>query len=264
MGESTLSIRDKHRLYEKSVQAHEGDIEFINEQYTQFYKKLPLSLREDFGGSGILSCAWTAQSSEHQAWAIDLDTEPIAYGVEEHYSQLDSSAQERMKYIEGNVLDDYDFKADVICAFNFSYFIFKKRKALVDYFKKVRQGITEDGMFIVDLFGGTECRQELEEETEYDDHDYFWDCDKYNPFTNECLYYIHFRYQGKKHEKVFTYDWRQWTIPEVREAMEEAGFSRTYAYWEGEDEDGDGDGNFYISEEEENCDSWVTYIVGLP
>jgi len=27
-----------------------------------------------------------------------------------------------------------------------------------------------------------------------------------------------------------------------------------------DDEDGDGNGEFYISEKEDNCDSWVIYI----
>ena len=45
--------------------------------------------------------------------------------------------------------------------------------------------------------------------------------------------------------------------------MEDAGFAKTITYWEGEDKFGEGDGNFYPSEEEENCESWVTYIVGI-
>ncbi len=43
--------------------------------------------------------------------------------------------------------------------------------------------------------------------------------------------------------------------------MEEAGFSKTVGYWEGEDEeDGSGDGEFFATDEAENCDAWVTYI----
>ena len=57
-----------------------------------------------------------------------------------------------MNYVEGNVLDDYPFKADVTVAFNFSYFIFKTRKQLVEYFKKVREGLKDDGVFFLDLF----------------------------------------------------------------------------------------------------------------
>ena len=68
---------------------------------------------------------------------------------------------------------------------------------------------------------------------------------------------------GEKYEKVFTYDWRMWSIPELREILADAGFSRTLAYWEGEGEDGEGDGEFYLSNNEENCESWVTYIAAI-
>ena len=54
-----------------------------------------------------------------------------------------------------------------------------------------------------------------------------------------------------------------WTPIEVKEIMEDAGFSKVYTYWEGEDEEDDGgDGNFFVSDNEENCESWVTYLVG--
>ena len=118
---------------------------------------------------------------------------------------------------------------------------------------------------MVDIFGGTDCYEEQVEETEHDNHSYYWDCDKFNPLTSECLYYIHFKTHedGRKYERAFTYDWRHWTPMEIKELMEEAGFSKVYTYWEGEDEDGDGDGNFFLSDNEENCESWVIYIAGL-
>ena len=265
---TTLSVSEKHRLYEASVQCHEGDIDFLNKEYRRIYNRAPLSLREDFGGTGLLACEWVRQSPEHTAYAIDLDPEPISYGYENHYFRLNEEEKKRMKYIEGNVLADFDFKADIVVAFNFSYFIFKKRHELLDYFKRVRAGMKNDGAFFIDLFGGTEARSPLVEETEHEDEgfSYFWDCDSYNPITNEVQYYIHFKTlnDGKMHREVFSYDWRMWTMMELREVLEDAGFSKTVTYWEGEDEDGEGDGNFYPSEKEENCESWVTYIMALP
>jgi hypothetical protein len=63
------------------------------------------------------------------------------------------------------------------------------------------------------------------------------------------------------HKNVFTYDWRFWMMPEVRDIMLEAGFSEVTAYWEGDDDDGGGDGDFKPSTEGENCDAWVSYLV---
>ena len=124
-----LSIMDKYRLYESSVQCHESDIDFINDQFEKFIGKKPLTLREDFGGTAALACSWTTQSPEHKSWSIDLDPEPIKYGLETHYAALNDDEKNRIKYIEGNVLNDFDFKTDVTVAFNFSYFIFKTRKS---------------------------------------------------------------------------------------------------------------------------------------
>jgi len=261
---ASLPTDVKYRLYEDSVQCHEADIDFINNQYKSFYNKTPLTLREDFGGTGVLACSWVKQGAGYKAWAVDLDEEPMEYGKANHYTKLNNDEKTRMSYVKGNVLDNYDFKSDVTVAFNFSYFIFKRRSELLNYFKKVREGLSKNGLFLVDLFGGTDAREESVEETEHDAHSYYWDCDQFNPITNECQYYIHFKKDGTKYKKVFSYDWRHWSIPEVREIMEEAGFSKTIAYWEGEDEDGDGDGNFYISSSEDNCESWVTYIAARP
>tara|TARA_R110002072_G_scaffold1989_2_gene16345 strand:- start:65555 stop:66361 length:807 start_codon:yes stop_codon:yes gene_type:complete len=264
-GSSDIPVDLKYELYEGSVQCHESDIEFINEQFKKFRGREAKVLREDFGGTGALACDWTKQGSDFQAYAVDLDVEPISYGQKTHYQTLNDEEKERMKYIEGNVLDNFSFKADVLVAFNFSYFIFKKRQLLKDYFQKAYEGLKDDGVFMVDIFGGTECFQECVEETEHDDHSYYWDCDNYNPLTNEVLYYIHFKTHKdkKKYNKVFTYDWRHWSVREITELMEEVGFSKVVTYWEGEDEDGDGDGNFFESTVEENCESWVIYIAGL-
>ncbi len=261
-----LSVDLKYKLYESSVQCHESDIDFINDQFEIEFNKRPFSLREDFGGTAAMACDWVKQGPSYNAWAVDLDPEPIKYGLENHYIKLNAQEKARMEYVEGNVLDDFSFRSDIIVAFNFSYFIFKKRAQLLDYFKKVKQGLKDEGAFFIDLFGGTQAYEPLEEETEHDNHSYFWDLDKFNPLTGECLYKIHFKLKenNKKYRDVFTYDWRMWNPNELKEILEEAGFSRVKLFWEGEDDDGDGDGNFEEATlAVENCDSWVIYIMAV-
>jgi hypothetical protein len=53
------------------------------------------------------------------------------------------------------------------------------------------------------------------------------------------------------------------TRDELRELLLEAGFSGTKVYWERTDADGDGTGEYVPTEEEENQDSWLVYIVGI-
>ncbi|HLE10448.1 MAG: hypothetical protein A2504_16045 [Bdellovibrionales bacterium RIFOXYD12_FULL_39_22] len=263
--ECTLPPEIKYQLYETSVQCHSADILFINREFKQAYDKAPLSLREDFCGTAIMACDWVCQSQEHLAFAIDIDKCPLEYGLSHHYPKLSSAQQSRMNYVLGNVLDNYSFKTDVVVAFNFSYFVFKKRKELLDYFKKVRKSLNEQGAFFIDLFGGTEAFAPLEEETEHDGHSYYWDCEGYNPLTAECQYYIHFKthHDGIKHKNAFSYSWRMWTVAELCEILEDAGFSKTITFWEGEDGKGSGDGVFYNTKQAENCESWVTYILAL-
>lgn len=260
-----IPINLKYRLYEESVQNYESDIDFINAEFKKIRSTRPLSLREDFGGTAAMACAWVKQSSAHRAWAIDLDKEPQDYGMEHHWGPMNPKQRERMNFVQGNVLDVYKFKAQVATAFNFSYFVLKKREELLTYFKSVSRGLDKDGIFFLDIFGGIECFQELEETTEYKDHDYLWDCDRYNPINSEVTYHIHFldKVNNASYKKAFSYDWRHWSIREVTECLEEAGFSRTLVYWEGEDDEGEGNGEFYESSLEENCESWVAYILGI-
>lgn len=261
-----LSKDEKYRLYLASVQNPEADIEFINKEYQALHGKKPLSLREDFCGTGYMATEWVKQSKSHLAYGIDLDMEPIAYGVVNHYEDLSKDEQKRMKYINGNVMSDYNFKTDVVVAFNFSYFLFKKRSELLTYFTAVRKHMKKDSTFFIDLFGGTETRQALEESVKHKGHTYYWDCDSYNPLNGECMYYIHFKKHsdGIKHEKVFQYDWRMWDARELQDILLDAGFSKTHIYWEGVDRDGTGNGVFKKATVEENCESWVTYICAQP
>lgn len=255
---------NKHFYYEKSVQNPSNEVEFIAENFQEIRNRPAKLLREDFCGTAAISCAWVADSPENKAWGIDLDPDPIQYGKEHHYSKLNDEEQSRMLYIQGNVLDSVTPKVDVCFAFNFSYFIFHKRQELKNYFKAVYEALSDDGVFFLDIFGGPESQTVMTDVVDHEQFKYYWECQKFNPLNNSCRFAIHFKRKGEqKRENVFTYDWRLWGYQEIRDLLEEVGFKSTLAYWEDEDEDGDGNGEFYLSEEEENCDAWVTYIAAL-
>lgn len=221
-------------------------------------------MREDFCGTGAISCDWVKKDKKSEAYGIDLDPEPVDIGKERHFSKLTRDQQKRMHYCLENVLKVKTPKMDVICAFNFSYFFFKERKDLLNYFKSVRKSLKSEGMFFVDIFGGPESQKLVTDKKVLKGLTYYWECQKFNPITHECLFAIHFKdNKGKLHRNVFTYDWRFWIMPEVRDVMLEAGFSKVLAYWEGDDDKGGGDGEFKPSSEGENCDAFVSYLVGL-
>lgn len=255
---------NKYYYYEKSVQNPSGEVEFLAEKFQDLRGFKAKTLREDFCGTAAISCEWTKQGKEFKAYGIDLDPEPIQYGLENHYAKLSDDEKKRMHYVQGNVLNSKTPKVDICFAFNFSYFIFKKRSELLKYFKAVRKSLDDKGVFFLDLFGGPDSQTVMTDVVEHDDFDYFWDCQKFNPINNHCRFAIHFKRHGeKKRENVFIYEWRMWGMQELRDLLEEAGFSKTYGYWEGEDGEGSGDGIFTRTEEAENCDAWVTYIAAV-
>lgn len=255
---------DKYEYYEKSVQNPSNEVEFFNDKYFEIKNKKPKTLREDFSGTGAISCEWAKQSPEHHAWAIDLDPEPVEYGKKHHLAKLDKAAQKRVSYILDNVLNVETPKVDVCFAFNFSYFIFKERSELLKYFKAAREALNDDGVFFIDLFGGPDSQTEMTDIIKHDGFKYYWECQKFNPINNHCRFAIHIKRKGEKKRKdIFVYEWRMWVMSELRDIMSEAGFKQTIGYWEGEDDEGGGDGEFFATEEAENCDAWVTYIAAV-
>lgn len=260
---SNLSLELKYDFYEKSVQNAETEVAFMHDEYKRQNGRLPFVLREDFCGTGAISCEWVKQDRRCRAYGVDLDLEPIHMGMKRHYSQLSKSQQERMVYLNQNVISVKAPKVDIVCAFNFSYFIFQSRKELLKYFKSVRKSLDKQGMFFLDLFGGPESQKLVTDVKKMRNLTYYWECQHFNPITHECTFAIHFKdSKGKKHENVFTYHWRFWTMPELRDILIEAGFTKVIAYWEGDDGKGGGNGEFTPTLDGENCDAWVSYLVG--
>lgn len=131
------------------------------------------------------------------------------------------------------------------------------------YFKRVRDGLAGDGVFFLDAYGGHDAFKVMKDRHEYKKFTYIWDQAAYRPITGDILCHIHFEFaDGSKLKRAFTYDWRLWTLPEIREILEEAGFSASTVYWQETDEEtGEGNGVFTPSEEGEPDPAWIAYIV---
>lgn len=255
---------DKYEYYKKSVQSPDEDVLFLERVYQELNQSKPVLLREDFCGTFAICCEWVRLNEAYKATGIDIDQEPLEYGKKNYFSELNAGQQDRILLKEQSVLDSDLPAADIACALNFSYFCFKDRATLKKYFQSVYNSLNENGLLFLDCFGGGKCSEANEEETEYEDEkfSYFWDQDSFDPVSNFAQFYIHFkRYGEKKRGKVFSYDWRMWSIPELRDLLKEAGFSETHVYWEGTDEDGDGDGVFSRVQTGEECEAWVAYVI---
>lgn len=254
---------DKYELYSEAVQSVGNDVDFYLQAYREIRgaKKKPATLREDFCAAGLLCKEWITRGKNQKAVGLDLDEEPMQYGRENYLKDLPDDQKGRVLLIKKNVLDRNLPKANIIAAVNFSYFIFKTRDLLGRYFRSVQRSLKKEGLFIVDVFGGTQCTDEIEDRTKKKGFTYYWEQKSFDPVSNEAQFAINFRYQGKKYKNVFTYDWRMWTIPEIRDLLIDSGFSKTYVFWEGTTRSGGGNGVFTQEEHGEACLSWIAYIV---
>jgi hypothetical protein len=94
---------------------------------------------------------------------------------------------------------------------------------------------------------------------------YCWEQASFNPVTADATYYINFKFaDGSKLKHAFEYHWRFWTIPEVRELLQEAGFRESHVYWENDDEDDeDHYGTWQRGDDAPSNPSWICYIVAV-
>lgn len=253
---------DIHELYEEAVQNVEHEVEFMQTTFNEIRGRTAHVLREDFCGTASACCQWVRQGKAFQAIGVDIDPAVLEWGRRNRLSRLPVADQARVSLIEGDVMTADTPPADVLAAFNFSYFIFDTRDKLRAYFERAYGALKDDGVFFVDLFGGSEAQEEMREKTKHKGFTYIWHQAKFHPVTHFIRCHIHFRFKdGSKIKRAFTYEWRLWSAPEIREVLAEAGFKKTTLYWEGEDEDGEGNGEFTPEEKGEADLAWIAYIV---
>jgi len=258
--------RDRHTLYEKSVQAPEVDIALIQRAFRHHYGRPARTLREDFCGTAALACEWVRSHPRNFALGIDLDPEPLAWCRTHHAAALRPAQAERLALAQGDVRAVRGPRVDVTVAFNFSYFVFRTRDVLRGYFAKARRTLGREGLFFLDAYGGADAFRTLRERRRVDGFVYVWDQHAVDPISHAVTNFIHFEFRdGTRLRRAFRYDWRLWTLPELRELLAEAGFSHSEVYWEGTDHStGEGNGIFTRRERAPDDPAWVCYLAAKP
>ena len=253
-------------LYQEAVQAPEADVSFFSNVFRAVLGGHPGRLREDFCGGGAVCCSWVSGRPEREAWGVDIDGRTLAWALRNNVSSLSPEDQPRIHLVEADVRANTVPSVDVVCAQNFSYCVFQSRVELLSYFRHCFAGLREKGLLIVDLFGGYESiEDDREDVTDHDDFQYVWEQHRFDPINSRGIYKIHFRFpDGSALEDAFVYDWRLWTIPEIREVMIEAGFGRADVYWEDEDpETREGTGTYSLQSTGDCDPAWNAYIIGV-
>ena len=257
----SAATADRHVLYEASVQDPAADVAFIERVYKKARGRLPLSLREDFCGTAALCAEWVRRGKERRAVGLDLHKPTMAWGSKRHLQPLGVAAGQ-VRLLQRNVLDGMDEFVEATVAFNFSYCALRKRDEMRRYFEAVHRGTLPEGAFFLDIHGGSESFEVMQETTKYPGFTYVWDQGPYDPITGFSTRRIHFRFaDGTEMKNAFTYPWRMWTLVELQDLLHEAGFAQVDVYWEGTDAKGGGNGVFRRARKGKDEASWIAYIV---
>jgi hypothetical protein len=247
-GISRARRADKYDLYQRSVQEPDADLHLVSRIFRSHYGQWPRLLREDFCGTAMMACRW------------------VEWGRKHNLARLRADQAGRVKLIEGDVRSIGHQKVDLTVAFNFSYFIFVTRPELRQYFEKARATLKSQGLLVLDAYGGADAQRTGEEKRSLSGFKYVWDQHLFDPISHAGHNYIHFEFpDGSRLRRAFVYNWRLWTLPEIRELLIEAGFAKVEIYWEGTDsETGEGNSIFTRRERAPDDPAWVAYIAALP
>lgn len=259
-------LADRHALYQESVQNSEFELDFIDATFKELTGRTASSMREDFCGTAISSVEWVERRDSNTAVGVDFDSEVLGWGEKHNASRLKPDQRKRLELVEADVLEVTTEKVDVIQAYNFSYWFFQERKIMLDYFRRTREALVHDGVLFLDVFGGSECYQTQKEKRKLDGFKYIWEQAEFNAVTNELKCHIHFHFPDKsKLKKAFSYTWRVWGAKELREILEEAGFSQTIVYRQEFDPKTDEALDEYIpTDEGEDYACWLGYLIARP
>jgi len=254
---------DRHKLYQRAVQDPSWEIGFMADTFSTLRGRAALRLREDFCGTALFACAWVKSDPAREVVGVDLDGEVLAWSRVHNVARLAPAAARRLTLLQADVLEAHTESADIVAAFNFSYWIFRDRATLRGYFERARAALKDDGLFMLDAYGGYDAFRVMREREDFGRFTYIWDQSDYDPVSGETTCHIHFAFpDGSRLNRAFSYHWRLWTLAELREVLAEAGFRASTVYWQGTDpETGEGSDEFKPAKRGDPDPAWIAYIV---
>lgn len=267
-GKPTMAQRaDKYKLYQESVQLPDYDVGFFTQAYEEIRGKTPLHFREDFCGTFAVSCAWVRSDSQRTAVAVDVCAEALGWGRENNMASLSKEQQGRITVLEDDARRTGTQVTDVLAVQNFSFWVFRKPAEVIEYLQAAHANLADDGVMVIDMMGGGDCYVDgmLHKTTIREGKDgfsYVWKQGSYNPINSEIRFSIGFTFpDGSKLIDIFKYRWRLWSIVEVREMLEAAGFSKSHVYWPIDEDVGPDEPVWGRREKAPSDASWICYLV---
>jgi hypothetical protein len=258
--------RDRFHFYEIAV----TNADMLARFCRALHPATPTTLREDFSGTAALARAWLSLAPDHRAIAVDHDAAVLARAKRDARTNAT-----RLRTLSKDVLQasTNTAKADIIAATNFPLGYFHTRDDLLTYLKATRRRLNRKGLFLADLYGGASAFDSSTTRRTFREPDrrrftYLWEQREANAVTGLVHNAIHFQFKDnagrtKIIRDAFTYHWRLWSIPELTDALRDAGFSDIECHQRLGDAI-DAEGNLYVSkpDPDELLDrDWVVYVV---
>jgi len=250
-------------------------------------------LAEDFCGSALLARGWCLADPKRRAVATDIDAVVLAH----------SKPHRRLTLIQADVCGKdpeqaaakaLGAKADVVQVGNFSIGELHERSELTAYLKQVRGRVADDGLFVCDMYAGPgawkRCKASVDHPAiELDTARlevgrlgrlgglkharvrYTWrqiEADLATGLVHNAIDFALLNRSGSEVwslKNAFKYNWRLWSIAELRDALHDAGFSRIEVYGDSPDAM-DAKGDAYVTPLEvlETRTSAVVYVAARP
>ncbi len=233
-------VIDPLTCYELCVQSPPHVVSMLR----AIHRGSPTALREDFCGSATVSLCWLRESQAaggmSRATGVDLDATALARARQAATAE---GVEGGLSLLQADAVSDpvgLDQAADIIWVGNFSIGYIHERADLVAYLRRCRErlmlGRTESGggVFVCDIYGGagafrlgslTRTHLGPGREVVY----YQWEHEAANPMTGMVRNAISFRVVVDRevvaqYPRAFVYDWRLWSLAELRTCMTDAGF----------------------------------------
>ena len=186
--------------------------------------RIPKLLREDFCGTFGVCCEWVKLGALNLAYGRDLDPEPLTWGRRHHLVRLTREQRSRVTIAREDVRTPGAPACDLIVALNFSCLVLKTRAELEAYFVNAHAGLRRGGVLALDCFGGARASRRGESARAYPGFTYYWER------LGRGRFAIHLKPKGGRKARAFTYDWRLWSLAELRASLRRAGFRAATVY----------------------------------
>jgi SAM-dependent methyltransferase len=260
---------DRFDLYECCVQSPSLLVRLLR----GIHAGTPRVLREDFCGGGALSRRWVQDVAGGLCVAIDTDRAALA-----RLRRLGRSGVRRgaIRIVRADALHppaSADIpRPDVVFVGNFSIGEIHDRPRLIGYLRATRRRLAPGGVFVCDTYGGASAlvtgavrRVHPVPGSPSVRVRYTWEQRSADPLTARVVNALHFRVEEdgrvvREFTDAFVYRWRLWSVPELRDALLEAGFRDAEVYAQVPDAV-DSDGRVYVSPVRDPEEVGESYIV---